>query len=373
MSAIEKRGSQGKSDLLSWSDGADASSDRATPVRFSATNDSKGFAAANDQSCTDPPVSRSAIRILQPSGGSQISFGEGDNSFQKKASSHAEVAKQRELSGTQETFEEQPRRPMSNAKAKEMCGSNIFGPPTSEYSSQGQRTHNQKAAEMTGNDIFKKGGYGTPVEKSLSDAKRREMIGSDIFSEEKPPPSQQSVSNRIRKPPGGPSTIVLDVVARIKQLRGSNPVQHDENATPEGLNKIPDVYADKHLREAKVKEMSGTHDFYNRGSNNKENNDGTDKMMSNDDNSSTTEKNEATAHRPLTPDMRRSEKHHSNAKRQEIAGNYDLLNFSPSRHDNADYIKYPSERPASSAKLRELSGSYAFGDCFTDQLYEKIP
>ncbi|XP_024543495.1 uncharacterized protein LOC9661051 [Selaginella moellendorffii] len=119
--------------------------------------------------------------------------------------------------------------------------------------------------------------------------------------------------------------------------------------------------------------MSGTHDFYNRGSNNKENNDGTDKMMSNDDNSSTTEKNEATAHRPLTPDMRRSEKHHSNAKRQEIAGNYDLLNFSPSRHDNADYIKYPSERPASSAKLRELSGSYAFGDCFTDQLYEKIP
>ncbi|XP_024541947.1 uncharacterized protein LOC112350274 [Selaginella moellendorffii] len=78
-----------------------------------------------------------------------------------------------------------------------------------QYSSQGQRTHNQKAAEMTGNDIFKKGGYGTHVEKSLSDAKRREMIGSDIFSEEKPPPSQQSVSNRIRKPPGGPSTIVL--------------------------------------------------------------------------------------------------------------------------------------------------------------------
>lgn len=44
-----------------------------------------------------------------------------------------EVAKQKELSGTVETTDDlTARRGFSNAKAKELVGSNIFGPPPPE-------------------------------------------------------------------------------------------------------------------------------------------------------------------------------------------------------------------------------------------------
>lgn len=69
---------------------------------------------------------------LQPAGGvSQITFGSEESASPKKPVTIPEVAKQRELSGTRETTDDihARRGSFSNAKAKELTGSNIFGPP----------------------------------------------------------------------------------------------------------------------------------------------------------------------------------------------------------------------------------------------------
>jgi len=69
---------------------------------------------------------------LQPAGGvSQISFGGEESASPKKPVTIPEVAKQKELSGTQQTTDDihARRGQFSNAKAKELVGSNIFGPP----------------------------------------------------------------------------------------------------------------------------------------------------------------------------------------------------------------------------------------------------
>lgn len=61
---------------------------------------------------------------------SQISFGGEEAISPKKPTSIPEVAKQRELSGNYETQAEVHRgKHLSNYKAKELVGSNIFGPP----------------------------------------------------------------------------------------------------------------------------------------------------------------------------------------------------------------------------------------------------
>lgn len=75
------------------------------------------------------------VRDFQPAGGvSQISFGGVESASPKKPVTIPEVAKQRELSGTQETTDDihHKRGQFSNAKAKELVGSNIFGPPPPE-------------------------------------------------------------------------------------------------------------------------------------------------------------------------------------------------------------------------------------------------
>lgn len=200
---------------------------------------------------------RPSVRVHQPAGGvSQISFGEDGSLSPKKPTSLPEVAKQRELSGSQETIADiHVGRQFSTAKAKELVGSDIFGPPSEtpprslsrsvdvreEVKSPaepaprnvrtsvkvsnpaggrsqitfGQETaemtarkvHNQKVAELTGNNIFKGDSPSSTSEKPVSVAKLREMSGSDIFADEKP--VGRDCVGGIRKPPGGESSIAL--------------------------------------------------------------------------------------------------------------------------------------------------------------------
>lgn len=68
-----------------------------------------------------------------------------------------------------------------------------------------RKIHNQKFAELTGNNIFKE--PPGSAEKPLSSAKLREMNGSDIFADGKA--SSRDYLGGVRKPPGGESSIAL--------------------------------------------------------------------------------------------------------------------------------------------------------------------
>ncbi|XP_015075760.1 uncharacterized protein LOC107019913 [Solanum pennellii] len=170
-----------------------------------------------------------------------------------------EVEKQHELSGNQESkIRSKVKKQLSEAKSKELSGSNIFGPPIEvpprsskvarslqpeESKDMGEpaprvvrtsvkvsnpsggqssilfggepvvepvkKIHNQKVAELNGNGIFK-GDAVTPPgssEKSLSRSKLREMSGSGIFSDGKA--ESRVCYGGVRKPPGGESSIRL--------------------------------------------------------------------------------------------------------------------------------------------------------------------
>ncbi|EFJ21872.1 hypothetical protein SELMODRAFT_271239 [Selaginella moellendorffii] len=201
---------------------------------------------------------RTGVRMHQPAGGvSQINFAVEECASPKKLTAIHEVAKQKELSGTSETYADiQQGRSRSSFKAKELVGSNIFGPPpvlpprslnrnleareepkevkpaeaaprnvrtsvkvsnpaggrsqilfgseTSEVAAR--KVHDQKMAELSGNNIFK-GDPPASAEKPVSVAKLREMSGSDIFADDKPAP--RDCVGGIRKPPGGESSIAL--------------------------------------------------------------------------------------------------------------------------------------------------------------------
>ncbi|MCO5569196.1 hypothetical protein L7F22_022906 [Adiantum nelumboides] len=197
---------------------------------------------ANGLPSTEKPI----VRTHKPAGVSQISFGEEGSISPRKPTSLPEVAKQRELSGTLEApLEETPsRKPTSTAKVKELVGSNIFAPPSevqprsivcnlenaegstlqrdssskflgSTLASFGdedmdvsaKKTNAYKAAELSGNDIFKEEAPVTLADKTLSAAKRKEITGNDIFADEKP--SIRDHLGGIRKPPGGESSLTL--------------------------------------------------------------------------------------------------------------------------------------------------------------------
>lgn len=70
-----------------------------------------------------------------------------------------------------------------------------------------KKIHNQKFAELTGNDIFKGDMPPGSAEKSLSTAKLKEMSGNDIFSDGKV--ESRVYWGGVRKPPGGESSISL--------------------------------------------------------------------------------------------------------------------------------------------------------------------
>ncbi|XP_073038809.1 uncharacterized protein [Primulina eburnea] len=202
---------------------------------------------------------RTSVRIVQQAanGISQISFGTEERISPKKPTSVHEVAKQRELSGTLENESESKlKKLLSDAKCKELSGNNIFGPPPKipprslasarnvepqesrdmgEPAPRSLRTsvkvsnpaggqsnilfgeeaevkvpkkiHDQKFAELTGNDIFRGEVLPGSAEKPLSEAKLKEMSGSNIFEDGKV--ESRDYFGGVRKPPGGESSIAL--------------------------------------------------------------------------------------------------------------------------------------------------------------------
>ncbi|KAK7247426.1 hypothetical protein RIF29_42309 [Crotalaria pallida] len=182
-------------------------------------------------------------------GNSQVSFSTEGNISSMKPTSIAEAAKQRELGGTLHEPDSKNKKQASNAKTKELSGTDIFGPApeilprpsaaarilelkectemaepvrrnarTSMKVSEpdddsvkktAKKIHDQKFADLTGNNIFK--GDVPPAgsaEKPLSSAKLREMSGSDIFAVGKAEETRDFTRGS-RKPPGGVSTIAL--------------------------------------------------------------------------------------------------------------------------------------------------------------------
>jgi len=83
--------------------------------------------------------------------------------------------------------------------------------PSEHPDSYGQKKHEMKSAELSGNNIFhgqsNNPGDDMPQYQQRSSAKVREMSGSDIFSNDQP--KARNTVGGIRKPPGGGSTIML--------------------------------------------------------------------------------------------------------------------------------------------------------------------
>ncbi|KAJ9670073.1 hypothetical protein PVL29_026559 [Vitis rotundifolia] len=196
------------------------------------------------------PINKTGVRIYQQAlnGMSQISFSAEESISPKKPTSLPEVAKQRELSGTLASeLDPRIKKQISDAKCKELSGHDIFsGPPeilprslaaarsleSKESKDMGEpaprnpaggqsnilfgeepvvktakKIHDQKFAELTGNDIFKGDVPPGSAERPLSMAKLKEMSGSDIFADGKAEP--RDYLGGVRQPPGGDSSIAL--------------------------------------------------------------------------------------------------------------------------------------------------------------------
>lgn len=211
----------------------------------------------NGSGSSNPP-NKTSVRMYQQTvtSMSQISFSAEGTVSPKKPSSLPEVAKQRELSGTLESeADAKMKKHNSEAKSKELSGSDIFGPPPEVPSrplaarnlelkgnldfvlpqprsihtsvkvsnpagghsniifgddpelKTTKKIHNQKFQELTGNNIFNENAPAGSAEKSLSTAKLKEISGSNIFADEKA--ASRDYFGGVRKPPGGGSSIAL--------------------------------------------------------------------------------------------------------------------------------------------------------------------
>ncbi|KAL6878411.1 hypothetical protein ACP4OV_012581 [Aristida adscensionis] len=174
---------------------------------------------------------------------SHISFAEDGSDPPKKPTSVAEVAKQRELSGTLQDADSKMKKQISNAKSKELSGHDIFADTQDSRSNRARNSSNgnsashtpvknahvstfsfgetntdstpktskkitgKKFTDLTGNDIFKGDAVPASSEKHLSTAKLKEITGSNIFADGKEPSRERPSGNR--KPPGGESSITL--------------------------------------------------------------------------------------------------------------------------------------------------------------------
>ncbi|PUZ40867.1 hypothetical protein GQ55_9G456700 [Panicum hallii var. hallii] len=175
---------------------------------------------------------------------SHISFAEDGTDPPKKPTSVAEVAKQRELSGTlQSEVDSKMKKQISNAKSKELSGHDIFSDTQESRSNRARNSSNgssasntpvknanastfsfgeanidsapktakkitgKKVNDLSGNDIFKGDAPSASAEKHLSTAKLKEITGSNIFADGKEPTRERTGGNR--KPPGGESSIAL--------------------------------------------------------------------------------------------------------------------------------------------------------------------
>ncbi|CAN6306428.1 unnamed protein product, partial [Urochloa humidicola] len=184
-------------------------------------------------------ASRQAISTV-----SHISFAEDGTDPPKKPTSVAEVAKQRELSGTlQSEAYSKMKKQISNAKSKELSGHDIFADTQESRLNRARNSSNgssashtpvknanastfsfgeanidsapktakkitgKKVNDLSGNNIFKGDEPPASAEKHLSTAKLKEITGSNIFADGKEPSREHVGGNR--KPPGGVSSIAL--------------------------------------------------------------------------------------------------------------------------------------------------------------------
>lgn len=199
---------------------------------------------------------KTGLRLYQQAAStiSQISFSSEESVSPKKPVSIAEVAKQRELSGSLDSeAETRLKKQISDVKCKELSGHDIFGPPpeipvrplaarnaelqekdiepiprnlhTSVKVSNpaggpsnimigedttpktAKKIYNQKFTQLSGNDIFKGDAAPSSADKPLSAAKLKEMSGNDIFADGKA--ASRDYFGGVRKPPGGESSIAL--------------------------------------------------------------------------------------------------------------------------------------------------------------------
>ncbi|RLN39234.1 uncharacterized protein C2845_PM01G16840 [Panicum miliaceum] len=201
------------------------------------SNGDAGEAAAAAKPARTAP--RQAISTV-----SHISFAEDGSDPPKKPTSVAEVAKQRELSGTlQSEADSKMKKQISNAKSKELSGHDIFSDTQESRSNRARNSSNgnsasntpvknanastfsfgeanidsapktakkitgKKVNDLSGNDIFKGDAPPASAEKHLSTAKLKEITGSNIFADGKEPTRERTGGNR--KPPGGESSIAL--------------------------------------------------------------------------------------------------------------------------------------------------------------------
>ena len=106
--------------------------------------------------------------LSQPAGGvSQISFGGEECASPKKPVTIPEVAKQKELSGTVETTDDATaRRCFSNAKAKELVGSNIFGPAPIEPKKHNRSLEMREEIKAAGSEAAQPRSVHTSVKVS---------------------------------------------------------------------------------------------------------------------------------------------------------------------------------------------------------------
>lgn len=106
--------------------------------------------------------------LSQPAGGvSQISFGGEECASPKKPVTIPEVAKQKELSGTVETTDDATaRRCFSNAKAKELVGSNIFGPALPEPKKHNRSLEMREEIKAAGSEAAQPRSVHTSVKVS---------------------------------------------------------------------------------------------------------------------------------------------------------------------------------------------------------------
>ncbi|KAG2540358.1 hypothetical protein PVAP13_9NG550400 [Panicum virgatum] len=220
--------------------------DRAAPVRSSHTSTADLLAWPQPQGQGPAPATPSPPRRPGQaiSTVSHISFAEDGTDPPKKPTSVAEVAKQRELSGTlQSEADSKMKKQISNAKSKELSGHDIFSDTQESRSNRARNSSNGSSAsdtpvrnanastfsfgeanidsapktakkitgkkfnDLSGNDIFKGDAPPASAEKHLSTTKLKEITGSNIFADGKEPTREHPSGNR--KPPGGESSIAL--------------------------------------------------------------------------------------------------------------------------------------------------------------------
>ncbi|ONM16995.1 hypothetical protein ZEAMMB73_Zm00001d003464 [Zea mays] len=225
----------------------------------------------NGDSEASNPDNKTSLRMYQQTvtGISQISFSADGSVSPKKPSSIPEVAKQRELSGTLEDADAKINKQLSEAKTKELSGSDIFGPPP-EIPARPLAARNM---ELQGNVDFSLPQrsvhtsvkvsnfpiYSCPTFTNYQYIVRKKNTSIDI-------PLHVSCdlthhSRKKGKPAGGPSNISFSEEPVVKTAKKIHNQKFQELTGNNIFKEDVPSSAEKSLSSAKLKEMSGSDIF----------------------------------------------------------------------------------------------------------------